>query len=165
MEETAMTGRTSRARSTTRDPAGSAGRPVLLATLGVPFENEAASIAVDSAVESGSLLIVANITMLEPFSLSVILGYDALAEFTPEVSASVRRPVELASSLGVAVEWLRVRSPRPTRALLELTSERGVGLLVFGPAREALKPRVFRHAVRLIRDEAPCLVWVRDDVA
>ena len=132
---------------TRRPPIGeraqASGRPVVLATLGAPFDEAAAAFAVDSAVESSSPLIVANVTMLEPLSLSVRLGYDALEEFTPEVSESVRRPAELARSLGVTVERLRIRSPRPVRALLDLTMERRAGLLVFGPDRGALKPRVY----------------------
>jgi len=136
---------------------------VLLATLGVPFDEEAATLAVDSAVETGALLVVANITVLEPLGLSVMLGYDALEEFTPEVSESVRRPVELARSLGVPVERLRVRSPRPVRALVQLASERRPGLLVFGPDRGELAPRTYRRAVRIIREDAGCLVWVSQD--
>jgi nucleotide-binding universal stress UspA family protein len=139
---------------------GASGRPVLLATLGAPFDEAAATFAVDSAVESGSPLIVANVTRLDPLSLSVILGYDALEEFTPEVSESVRRPAELAHSLGVPVERLRVRSPRPVRALLDLVRERRAGLLVFGPDRHALKRRVYDRAVRSIKDGAACLVWI-----
>jgi hypothetical protein len=149
---------------TRRPPAGerpgSSGRPVLLATLGAPFEEAAATFAVDSAVESGSALIVANVTQLEPLGLSMKLGYDALAELTPEVSASVRRPAELATSLGVPVERLRIRSPRPIRALLELAHERRPGLLVFGPDRLRIKPRVYARAVRAIKEGAACLVWI-----
>jgi nucleotide-binding universal stress UspA family protein len=135
-------------------------RPVLLATLGAPFDQAAATFAVDSAVESGSALIVANVTQLEPLALSLMLGYDALEEFTPEVSESVRRPAELAHSLGVPVERLRVRSPRPVRALLDLVRERRAGLLVFGPDRHVLKRRVYDRAVRSIKDGAVCLVWI-----
>ena len=87
----------------------------MLATLGVPFDPDAASYAVDTAVESGQPLIVANVTQLEPLPMSLRLGYDALEEFTPEVTESVKRPVELASSLGIRVERIRVRSPRPIR--------------------------------------------------
>lgn len=132
----------------------------MLATLGVPFDPDAASYAVDTAVESGQPLIVANVTQLEPLPLSLRLGYDALEEFTPEVAASVRRPVELASSLGIRVERIRVRSPRPIQALLQLAAERGVGLLVFGPDRTRMSPRSYRRAVRVILDGARCLVWV-----
>ena len=154
----------------TRKPAagertGASGRPVLLATLGAPFDEAAASFAVDSAVESGSPLIVANVTQLDPLSLSVILGYDALEEFTPEVSESVRRPAELARSLGVPVERLRIRSPRPVRALLELVRDCRAGLLVFGPDRAAIKARAYDRAVMAIKENANCLVWVASDPA
>jgi nucleotide-binding universal stress UspA family protein len=136
------------------------GRPILLATIGAPFDEEAAVFAVDSAVEAGQPLIVANFTTLEPLGLSVMLGYDALEEFTPEVSESVRRPVELARSLGVTVERLRIRSPRPIQALLQLASERRPGLLVFGADRRGLAPRTYRRAVRALREGAGCLIWV-----
>ena len=150
--------RTRRPRTTERGRAS--GRPVVLATLGVPFDEEAAIFAVDSAVESGSSLIVVNVTQLQPLSLSVRMGYDALEEFTPEVSESVRRPAELARSLGVPVERLRIRTPRPTRALLDLVAERRAGLLVFGPDRTRLPKHRYRYAVRKIRAATDCLVWI-----
>jgi hypothetical protein len=133
---------------------------VLLATLGVPFGDEAVAVAVDAAVESGEPLIVANITRLEPLSLSVIMGYDALEEFTPEVAESVRRPVTVATGFGLRVERLRVRSPRPVRALLELIRERRPGLVVFGPDRRRLSRRVYGKAVAALRQDAGCLVWL-----
>jgi hypothetical protein len=136
-----------------------------LATLGAPFDEDAAAFAVDSAVEAGQPLIVANITMLEPLGMSVILGYDALEEFTPEVSESVRRPAELARSLGVAVERLRIRSPRPIMALLELAAERRPGVLVFGSDRRGLRPRMYRRAVDALREGAACLVWIPPGLA
>lgn len=150
-----------RARRRDLDTGASAGgRPVLLATMGVPFDREAATFAVDTAVESGEPLIVVNVTTLEPLPLSVMLGYDALEELTPEVSVAMRAPAALALSLGLTVERLRIRSPRPARALLELVAERHPGVLVFGPDRRAMKPRVYRRAVSSIRDHAGCLVWL-----
>jgi hypothetical protein len=154
-----MIDRASHLRSTGAERAGASGRPVLLATLGVPLDAEAASLALDAAVESGSPLIVANVTTLEPLRMSVTLGYDALAELTPEVSSSIGRSVELAVSLGVPVERLRVRSPRPVTALLELAAERRPGLLVFGADRRALGWRRYARAVRALRAEARCLLW------
>ena len=127
--------KTGRSRSGTIARARAGSRPVLLATLGVPFDAAAAAIAVDTAVESGQALIVANVTRLEPLPLSVRLGYDALEELTPELSRAMRAPADLARSLGVQVERLRVRSPRPVEALLQLIGERRPGLLVFGPDR------------------------------
>ena len=155
-----MSTRTRSARSDTAAGAAAGSRPVLLATLGVPFDKAAAAFAVESAVESGQALIVANITRLEPLPMSVMLGYDALEELTPELSVAVRAPAELARSLGVRVERLRVRSPRPVQALLQLVAERAAGLLVFGPDRGAISARRYHRAARALRHEASCLVWL-----
>lgn len=155
-----MEASTSQARWDVDGPIRAGGGPVLLATLGVPFEEGAARFAVDSAVEAGQPLIVANVTRMEPLSLSIRLGYDALEELTPEVSASVRRPAELAASLGLAVERLRVRTPRPVAALLQLVVERRPGILVFGPDRAELKRGVYRRAVTALRERAACLIWI-----
>jgi hypothetical protein len=144
---------------------GAAGRPVLLATMGVPLDEEASVFAVDTAVESGQRLVVANVTALEPLRMSITLGYDALPELTPEVSASLRRSTELARSLGVHVERLRVRSPRPVQALLDLVADVRPGVLVFGPDRKALRERRYRRALRAVRERVTCLVWVPHDAA
>jgi len=133
----------------------------MLATLGVPYDPTAATIAVDAAVESGQPLILINLVELLPLAMSVRMGYDQL-EDTPELADSLRAPAVLASSLGVQVERLRVRSPRPVVALLELVAERRPGLLVLGPDRRKLPRRVYRKAVRAVREQAPCLVWLPD---
>jgi Universal stress protein family len=133
-------------------------RPVLLATLDVPFDEEAAAVAVDAAVETGQPLIVANCVQLPPLVLSVLLGYDQLDD--PELTASIRRPVDLAAALGVQVEWLRVRSFHPVDALLTLVAERTPGLLVFGPDRRKLRRRAYRVAARAVSRRASCLVWL-----
>jgi len=144
---------------------GAAGRPVLLATMGVPLDEEASVFAVDTAVESGQRLLVVNVTTLEPLRMSITLGYDTLPELTPEVSASLRRSAELARSLGVHVERLRVRSPRPVQALLDLVADVRPGVLVFGPDRKALRGRRYRKALRAVREKVTCLVWVPHDAA
>lgn len=142
-----------------RDP-GAAGRtrPVVLATLGVAFVSEAVELAVDAAVETGRPLLVVNAVELPPLAMSVNMGYERL-EDPPELEASLRTPADLAASLGVAVERLRVRSLRPVPALLELVVSREAGLLVFGPDPGQLRRRRFRRAVRAVREQAPCLVW------
>jgi hypothetical protein len=136
-------------------------RPVMLATLGVRFDPAASALAVDAAVESAQPLIVANVVELPPLAMSVNMGYDQL-EDGPEVAEALRAPAELAHSLGVRVERLRVRSFRPVAALLELAAERAPGLLVFGPDRTQLRSRVYRKAARALRERAPCLVWLAD---
>jgi nucleotide-binding universal stress UspA family protein len=125
----------------------------------MPFDPGAATVAVDAAVESGQPLIVANVVELPPLPLSVILGYDDL-EYTDEMERSLREPAQLAQSLGLRVERLKVKSPHPVEALLELTTERMVGLLVFGPDRTKLGRLRFRRSVRSLRARATCLVWL-----
>jgi nucleotide-binding universal stress UspA family protein len=134
-------------------------RPVLLATLGVPFDPDASRFAVDAAVESGEPLLVVNVVELPPLGMSVAMGYDQLPN-APEQEEALRAPAALAASLGVTVERLRVRSPRPVEALVQLAAERAPGLLVFGPDRARLKPRAYRKAARAIRERAACLVWL-----
>jgi hypothetical protein len=133
-------------------------RPVLLATLGVPFDEEATAVAVDSAVEAGLALIVANCVRLPPLPLSVVLGYDQIDD--PALTDAIRRPAELAQALGVEVERLRVKSLRPVEALIELVAERAPGLLVFGPDQKRLRKRVYRAAARALQDRTSCLVWM-----
>jgi nucleotide-binding universal stress UspA family protein len=136
-------------------------RPILLATLEVPFEEEAAAFAVDSAVECGQKLIVANVVEVPLGPLCLFTGYGAL-EPSEADAARLRAPAELAHGLGVRVERLRVRSPHPVDALLELVAELRPGLLVFGPDRSKIKPRLFRRVAKKIRARVSCLVWLAD---
>jgi len=138
------------------------GRPVLLATFfSVPFDQRASEYAVDSAVEVGLPLVVANIVELPPLPMSVRLGYDHLDD-PPEVEVALRTPAELASSVGVQVERLLVRSPRPIAALLQLSAERRPGMLVLGSQHARLGRRFSRRLWRTVCAEATCLVWRPD---
>ncbi len=130
----------------------------MLATLGVPFDPAASAFAVDSAVESGQPLLVTVLAELPPLPLSVLLGFDQID--SPEEAAAFLAPAALAASLGVAVERLRVRSTRPVTALLELAAEREPGLLVLGPDMAKVSKRLYRKAVRELRERSPCLVWI-----
>ncbi len=141
------------------EPAGALRRPVLLATLGVPFDPEASRVAVDAAVEEGQPLLVVNVVELPPLAMSVHMGYDQLPDL-PEDADAFRAPAVLAASLGVAVERLRVRSVRPTAALLEVVAERRPGLLVFGPDRTRLRRRLYAKAAKAVQERAACLVWL-----
>lgn len=134
-------------------------RAVLLATLGVPFDPAASAVAVDAAVEAGQPLIVANVVQLPPMPLSIVMGYDQAGD-PPELLAALRAPAELAHSLGVSVELLRVKSLHPIPALLELVAERGPGVLVFGPDRAKLRGRTYRRAAKAICETVTCLVWL-----
>jgi hypothetical protein len=136
-------------------PAG--GRPVLLATLDVPFAEDATAFAVDSAAETGQPLIVVNAAevLVAP---STFAGYGYVER--EDLQDELRKPAELARSLAVQVERLRVCSPHPVDALLELLAERNPGLLVFGPDQSRLKPRRYRRAAKKIAERATCLVWI-----
>ena len=134
----------------------SGGRPVLLATLDVPFAGDAAAFAVDSAVESGQPLVVVNVAEVPPTPWT-LLGYGYIEK--EELQDELRKPAELAHSLAVQVERLRVCSPHPIDALLEVVAERNPGVLVFGPDRSRLKPRTYRRAARKIGKRVTCLVW------
>jgi hypothetical protein len=150
------------ARVVSAVPARSARRPVVVATLEAPLTAEAAAIAVDAAVETGQPLLVVNAveSSLQPCAL--VLGYDTIVP--PDVEESLRAPADLAHSLGVEVERLRLRSPRPVDALLELVAERAPGLLVLGPDPSRIRARRLRKATQRIERDAGCLVWSATDV-
>src|SRR5215472_18402356 len=142
-------------------PDGSPGRPVMLATLDVPFDTDAVVFAVDSAVELGARLIVANFTEQAPLPLSTMLGYDELP-YPPEMAQSLLAAAKLAGSLGVEVTRLRVKSFRPIQAMLEVLAEQGAGIFVFGPDRSRIGRLRYRRAARAIRSRATALVWLAE---
>jgi len=118
----------------------------MLATLDVPFDAGAVAFALDSAVELGQRLVVANFVERAPLPLSAMLGYEDLPA-TPEMEQSLAEPARLAVSLGVQVTRLRVRSLHPVPALVEVVAEQDAGLLVFG-SRSGRKPAGPRPAPR-----------------
>jgi nucleotide-binding universal stress UspA family protein len=149
---------TLRDRNTREDVAavGSRDRPVLLATLDVPYADEAIAFAVDAAVENGQPLVLVNVAEVLPTAYS-LLGYGYVER--EELQDALLKPVELARSLAVEVERLRVCSPHPVDALLEVVAEREPALLVFGPDRTQVSRRRYRKAEHAVRERAPCLVW------
>jgi len=137
---------------------GSSAGPVMLATLAVPFDLESARVAVQAAMETNMKLIVVDAVERPWWPQAMALRYAELEE--PEDRAQIRRFVGQAAALGLEVEHLRVRSPRPVEALLEVAGEREAALLVLGPDPSRLRPRLFRRAVKRIRKRALCLLWV-----
>jgi nucleotide-binding universal stress UspA family protein len=137
------------------------GRPVLLATLDVPFDLDAVAFAVDSAVELGQPLIIANFVERAPLPLSTMLGYDDLP-YPPEMEDSLAAPARLAVSLGVQVTRLRVKSFHPIPAMLEVLAEQGAGIFVFGPDRARIRRLRYLRAARAIRAKASTLVWLAE---
>ena len=137
------------------------GRPVMLATLDVPFDTRAVAFAIDSAVEAGERLIVANFAERAPLPLSTMLGYEDLP-YPPEMAESLLAAAKLASSLGVEVTRLRVKSFHPISAMLEVLAEQGAGIFVFGPDRTRIGRLRYRRAARAIRSRATALVWLAE---
>jgi len=132
-------------------------RPVLLATLDVPFDDDATAFAVDTAVESGQPLVVVNAAPIVPATWA-LLGYGYIER--DDLQQELLKPAQLAHSLAVHVERLRVCSPHPVDALLEVVAERKPGILVFGPDRTRLRRWTYARAARRIRKRASCLVWM-----
>ena len=139
-------------------PSSGAG-PVLLATFDVPFDKTATKFAVRAAVEASRTLIVANVVELPPLPYSIHMGWDML-DYTPEMEASLKAPVDLALAQGLSVERLRVKSFRRVEALVQVAREREVEMLVLGPDRRRVSERLYRKAAGAVRDRLDCLVWV-----
>jgi Universal stress protein family len=135
-------------------------RPVLLGTLSVRVDPAAERMAIDTALEVGAKLILANMVMLPPYPLTVRIAREYVTLPHEEDLDAVRETAARAAALGIATELLRVRSPRPLTALIELAHDREVGLLVFGPDRSRISGRRFRAAAKVVRRDAPCLVWI-----
>jgi len=138
----------------------SGARPVILATLDVPFAEEAIVFAVDSAVESGQPLVIVNVAEVVPTLVSLV-GYGYIER--QDLQRELRRPAELAQSLAVRVERLRVCSPHPVAALVEVVAEHDPGVLVFGPDRRCIGRRRYDRAARTLRERTSCLVWTETD--
>jgi len=119
---------------------------------------DAARVAIQAAMEGGVKLIVVDAVTL-PFWPQSLAVRRADLELDSD-RAEIRRLVEQTAALGIEVEHLRVRSPRPVEALLEVAGEREAGLLVLGPDPSRLPRRLFARAVRRVRKRASCLLWV-----
>ncbi len=138
-------------------------RPVLLATLAVRVDPSAERMALDSALEAGVKLILANISLMPPYPATMMLAREYATLPHEEDLEAVRATAAHAAELGIATELLRVSSRRPVKALLELARDTDAGLLVFGPDLSRTPRRRFRAAAKVVRRDAPCLVWIAPD--
>lgn len=137
-----------------------AARPVVLATLSVRVDPEAERMAIESALETHATLIVANLIMLRPYPTTIMLAREWVTLPHEEDLEEVRATAARAAARGVPTELLRISSPRPLRAMIELVRDRHAGLLVLGPDPRRT-PRWWRAlAARRVRRETGCLVWI-----
>lgn len=147
-----------------RDGAGSTrARCVVLGTLSVRVDPSAEEMAIESAVQAGVPLVIANVARLPPYTQTLALSGPSAAILPHEEDVeAVRATAERAAARGIRTEHLRIATNRPVRALLEVLTEKDAGLLVFGPDRRLMKPRQLRRAADRLRREAACLVWSVD---
>jgi Universal stress protein family len=152
-----------------RDGAGLRGtgrrraRPVVLGTLSVRVHPNAERVALESAAETGVRLIIANMIALPNYPATMMLAPQYATLPHEEDLDAVRETASRAAALGTATELLRISSRHPVRSLLDLVNEREAGLLVFGPDLRGAARLRFRLAARIVRRNAPCLVWVAPD--
>lgn len=146
------------------EPGSRHARPVVLATLSVRVDPSAERMAIESALEAGVSLIIANLLPLRSYPTTIGLrgAEDTLLPHEEDLDA-VRATAERAARLGIDTELLRVTSKRPVKALLEIVRERDAGLVVFGPHLTRTGRRRFRSIARRVREQAGCLVWVAPD--
>ena len=136
--------------------------PVVLGTLSSRVEPEAERLAIESAVENGVPLLVVNVMPMPAYTRALVLaGHHALTFPHDEDYEAVRATAERAAAWGLKVEHLRVTSPRPAKALVQIANERGAGLLVLGPKHKGIFR--FDRAARVVRKRAACLVWISED--
>jgi nucleotide-binding universal stress UspA family protein len=142
----------------------SAPGPVVLGTLSARIEPDAERLAIESAMEAGVPLLVVNAMPLPPYPRALILGGPSVVNLPHEEDyEAVRATAERAAGLGLTVELLRVTSPRPAKALVQVANERGAGLLVLGPKQDRVSRRRFKRAARAVRRRAAGLVWIAGD--
>jgi nucleotide-binding universal stress UspA family protein len=137
--------------------------PVVLGTLSSRVDPEAERLAIESALEAGVPLLVVNAVQLPPCPRALALGGLSAVSFPCEEDyEAVRATAERAAKLGLRVEHLRVVSPRPAKALVQVANERRAGLLVLGPKRRRLAAGWwrFQRAAEEVRRNAACLVWI-----
>ena len=148
-------------RASTAEAERDASRPVVLGTLACRIDPSAERMAIESALEVGSPLLVTNVVHLPNYPTTLMLiGPDAATLPHEEALEAVRATAERAAALGIRTEHLRVSSKRPVKALLEVARDRRAGLLVFGPDPSQIPARRYRRASREIRRKAACLVWI-----
>jgi nucleotide-binding universal stress UspA family protein len=133
----------------------------VLGTLSSRVEPEAERLAIASALDAGVALLVVNAVPMPMCPRALVLGGPGAVSFPHEEDyEAVRATAQRAASFGIRVEHLRVASPRPAKALVQVANERGAGLVVLGPKRGRVSRWRFRRAAREVRRGTSCLVWI-----
>ena len=138
-------------------PVAQSVRPVMLLTLNVELEEPAIEFAIDSAGHAGAELWICDAIPLEYRNYG---GHVARQYSEQRVRKHLDAVARRARESGVTTTQLAFHSPRPVKIALEVARDEQIGLLVFGANRKGLGKRYFRKAIKRIREDAPCLVWV-----
>ena len=134
-------------------------RPVMLLTLNVELEEPAVKFAIDSAGQTGAELWICDAIPLEYRNY---VGHVARQYAEQIIRKHLDAVARRARESGVRTTQVAFHSPRPVKVALEVAQEEQIGLIVFGANRKELGKRYFRKAVKRIRADAPCLVWIDD---
>ncbi len=130
-------------------------RPVLLLTFDVVYADIAVEFAFETAAETRSELLVADIVP----AMRVPAPGNVRSFGDPYVVETQAVIVSRAAEQGLRVKRIVFSHPRPFSAAFDLLRDQKIGLLVFGPDRKRYgRFRFRRHAAKFRRD-APCLVW------
>lgn len=130
--------------------------PVMLVSFDISFDEAAIEAAIESAVQANSELMVCLAVTLP------VANANAAARRTmgnPVVREEIREILVRARAAGANARQLVYNSPRPLSATIDITRNREIGLLVFGPNRRIYGRLRFRLHLRRLRRKANCLVW------
>jgi hypothetical protein len=131
----------------------------MLLTLNVPFDEEAVEFAIATAAETGAELWICDAI---PMGFENYVGHVA-RQYAEQLNRKHMNAVARRSrERGVRTTQLAFHNPKPVRAAIEVALRERVGLLVFGADRFRLGRWTFRRAVRRLRADATCLVWIAD---
>ena len=135
-------------------------RPVMLLTLNVELEELAIAFAIESAAEAGAELYICDAIPLEYRNYVGHVARQYAEQMNrKQLDAVARR----ARDHGITTTQLAFHNPKPVKTALEVARTEHIGLLVFGASRKELGKRGFKKAVKRIREDPPCLVWVSAD--
>jgi nucleotide-binding universal stress UspA family protein len=132
----------------------------MLLTLNVPLDEEAVVFAIDTAAETGAALWICDAIPLEYRNY---VGHAAHQYSEQLIRKHLSAVARRARDSGVTTTQLAFHNRRPVKTALEVARDERIGLLVFGADRKELGKRAFRKAVKRIREDPPCLVWVGAD--
>ena len=130
--------------------------PVMLVSFDISFDEAAVDMAIEAAVQANAELMVCLAVTLP------VANANAAARRTmgnPVVREEILEILVRARAAGANARQLVYNSPRPLSATIDITRNREIGLLVFGPKRKSYGRLRFRLDLRRLRRKANCLVW------